>query len=349
MRNCLRYFTDGMLLLSMLLFLDHLVPVAKGATAVPLVDPPFSGTIFIDPDIITHADPTAFQAAVYTGQSARTMFDRRVNDWITVDAYLFDATFSDGLTAEIQVNPEFGSSGNAMIEAQTYGEAIGRIPTVLRSEMETVWIHKGVEPFGGGNNNILIHTGQADLYIADGILEETLVHEGSHTSLDATHAAAPGWLAAQGADPTFISTYARDNPTREDIAESFLSYLAIRYRSGRISQTLAETISQTIPNRIAYFDSQSFAMFPIPVDTPIAPGDANGDGIVDAGDLSALVLEIFDGDGVDPTAAVGGTFPGTIGSDANGDGAIDAGDLSCTVLIIFNGSGACSSIDTIPG
>lgn len=229
----------------------------------PQADPPFSGTIFIDPDIITSSDPTTLQTMVYAGQGLRTMFDRRVNNWITVNAYLFNASFDDGLTTEIQVNPEFGSSAAALVEAQKYGEVIGRLPTVLRTDVETVWIHKGTQPFGGGNNNLLIHTGQADLYVADGILEETFVHEAAHTSLDPTHATAPAWLAAQTADGTFISTYARDFPDREDIAESFLPYLAIRYRPDRISQSLADTILQTIPNRIAYFDNQSFNMYPI--------------------------------------------------------------------------------------
>ena len=225
--------------------------------------PPFGGTIFIDPDIITSSDPTTFQNLSFAGQGARTMFDRRVNDWITVDAYLFNASFDDGLAAEIQVNPEFGGSDAALAEAEKYAEVIGRLPTALRNDVETVWIHKGTQPFGGGNNNLLIHIGQADLYTADGILEETFVHEAAHTSLDAAHASAPAWLAAQSADPTFISTYARDFPNREDIAESFLPYLAIRYRSDRISQSLANTIMQTMPNRIAYFDNQSFDMYPI--------------------------------------------------------------------------------------
>ena len=77
------------------------------------------------------------------------------------------------------------------------------------------------------------------------------------------HSASAGWIAAQGKDPAFISTYARDNPTREDIAESFLPYLAVRYRPERISQTLANTILQTIPNRIAYFDSLGLNMLPV--------------------------------------------------------------------------------------
>lgn len=241
-----------------------LVQTVEGETIqVVQAEPPFSGTIFIDPDIITSSDPTTLQSVSYAGQGLRTMFDRRVNNWITVNAYLFNASFDDELTAEIQVNPEFGSSDAASVEAQKYAEVIGRLPTALRNDVETVWIHKGTQPFGGGNHNLLIHTGQADLYAADGILEETFVHEGAHTSLDATHASAPDWLAAQAADGTFISTYARDFPDREDIAESFLPYLAIRYRSDRISQSLADTILQTIPNRIDYFDSQSFDMYPI--------------------------------------------------------------------------------------
>jgi len=232
-------------------------------TGVPRPQPPFSGTIFIDADIITSSDPTTFQGLAFAGQGARTMFDRRVNNWINVEAYLFDASFDDGLSAEIQVNPEFGSSNAARVEAEKYAVVIGRLPTALRNDVETVWIHKGTEPFGGGNNNLLIHVGQADLYAADGILEETLVHEAVHTSLDATHASAPGWLAAQSADGTFISTYARDFPTREDLAETFVPYLAIRYRSDRISQSLAATILQAIPNRIAYLDGLALDMYPI--------------------------------------------------------------------------------------
>ena len=37
----------------------------------------------------------------------------------------------------------------------------------------------------------------------------------------------------------FISEYARDHPDREDIAESFLPYLAVRYRPERLTD--AET------------------------------------------------------------------------------------------------------------
>ncbi len=237
--------------------------VVPGMADIPLQkEPPFGGTIFIDPDIVVASDPTAYVGLIYAGQGERQMFDRRVNDWINVNAHLFNATYQDGLSIEIQVNPEFSQS-SALQQAERFGPIIGQLPTALRADLETVWIHNGNELFGGGNNNILIHTMQANVYIADGILEETLMHEASHTSLDANHAQSPGWINAQKEDNKFISTYARDNAAREDIAESFVAYFAIRFRTDRISSKLANTITNAIPNRIKYFDDLDLNMFPI--------------------------------------------------------------------------------------
>ena len=237
-------------------------------------DPPYAGTVWIDPDIITPSDPTALASVTDAGRGRRTMFDRRVKDRIVVDAYLFLARFDDGLTAEIQVNPEFGSVSAAMVEASMYGRLIGQLPTALRTNVETVWIHKGNQPLGGGNNNILIHAERAEQSMAKGYLEEELVHEAAHTSLDPPWMGivnAVDWGAAQTADGNFISDYARDHPEREDIAESFLPYLAVRYRSARISRSYERTILETMPNRIAYFDrllqaQPDNAMHPITAD-----------------------------------------------------------------------------------
>ncbi|MCB0062143.1 MAG: hypothetical protein KDE19_08515 [Caldilineaceae bacterium] len=79
----------------------------------------------------------------------------------------------------------------------------------------------------------------------------------------------------------------------------------------------------------------------LPAGATSQPGDCNADQRIDAGDLAATVLEIFDGDGNAPNAAAGGTFAGSPACDSNEDAAINAGDLSCLVLIIFNGPGAC--------
>lgn len=226
---------------------------------------------FLDPDIITESDPTTYQSMVESGRGDRWMYDRRPAEWVFLRPYLFDASFDDGLEIEIQVNPEFYSVAAAREQAERFAPIIGRLPTGLRKDVQTVWIHLGTNPFGGGNNNLLIHTGQADEYVNDGILEEVFVHEAAHTSLDADHAEDPSWLAAQQADPEFISTYANDNPNREDIAESYLLYLALRHRADRISQDLATTIAETIPNRIQYFDDHPIDLYPIVPPHPLIP------------------------------------------------------------------------------
>ncbi|MGB1616839.1 MAG: thrombospondin type 3 repeat-containing protein, partial [Pseudomonadales bacterium] len=257
--------------------------LAFSVSSLSFAEPPFGGTIFIDPDIITAQDPTTFQSIADAGQGQRSMYDRRVADWVSNNAFLFDATYSDGLTLEVQVNSEFETEALASAEAQKYAEAIGQLPKALRRDVETVWIHKGTEPFGGGNNNLLIHVGQSDLYVAEGILEETLVHEAAHTSIDAEHANSEGWITAQQADNGFISTYAQDYAVREDIAESFLPFLAVTYRSDRISDDLAQKINAAIPNRIDYFKRQAFDLSLLTETS----SDTDGDGVNDVEDNCA--------------------------------------------------------------
>ena len=239
--------------------------ISDAQPSIPKIQtiPPFDGTIFLDPDIIKSSDPSTFTSLVYAGQATRTMFDRRVDNWITVTPFIFNANYEEGMSIEIQINPEFKNVAEAEIQALKYAEVFGRLPTALRRDVKTSWIHKGTEPFGGGNNNLLIYIGQSLEYENDGILEETLVHEAAHSSLDEYHSASNGWLNAQKLDPSFISTYARDNPEREDVAETYLLYLALRYRPERISSSLKATILKTIPNRIKYFDSQNLKMYPI--------------------------------------------------------------------------------------
>lgn len=121
--------------------------------------PPFGGTTFLTPNIATPSDPSAFESISYKGTGKRTMFDRRKPDWVTLNPFLFEARFDDGKIVEMQVNPEFKNNENAGIEARKYAWLIGQLPPILRKDIQTSWIHKGNNLFGGGNNNILIHTG----------------------------------------------------------------------------------------------------------------------------------------------------------------------------------------------
>ena len=72
-------------------------------------DPPYHGTVYIDPDIITEVDPTTFQGLADAGQHQRTVFDRRTGRWGPLSVYVFEARYDGGLLIEALVNPEFGS------------------------------------------------------------------------------------------------------------------------------------------------------------------------------------------------------------------------------------------------
>lgn len=223
--------------------------------------PPYSGTIFLYPDLIKEDDPNAFQELKFLERTERAMFDRRVNRHQTSPVFLFEATFRDLDSIEVAVNREFETVEEATEQARRYTEAFGRLPAFLRTEIKALHIQAGTKPFGGGSR-VLIHTGQGERYSKDNILEETLAHEAAH-ALDRKHARNSDWQAAQKKDGNFISTYARDNPQREDIAESVVPFIAVRYRSDRVSEEQLKVIQRIMPARIAYFDSLNLDPAPL--------------------------------------------------------------------------------------
>lgn len=293
-------------------------------------NPPYSGTVFISTNIITSADWSAYESMTYAGLGSRQVFDRRVNQWLYQPMHLFNAVFADGLESEVQVNPEFGNQAAAAVVAEQYARVVGRLPTAVRVDADSITLHKGVQPFGGGNRNILIHTDQAIQY--GGYLEEALFHEATHTSFDADHADSPGWLAAQDDDPTFISTYARDNPTREDVAESLLPWYALRHTSA-LFPFQVQAITAAIPNRLSYFDQLEF-----PLNVPPAPsGDFNDDGQIDAADFTVWRDSL----------GQSGLAPYSLG-DANGDGVVAGVDYEIWKQQ-YGATGASGAIVPEPG
>ena len=114
---------------------------------------------------------------------------------------------------------------------------IGRLPNFLLTNVKTVWIHKGKKSYGGGNENLLIHTGRSKEYISKEILEEVFIHEAGHTSLDWDFGgllSKAEWQKAKSKDKEHISDYANN-----------------------------ELVLNTIPNRLKFFDEQNFNMYPL--------------------------------------------------------------------------------------
>jgi len=106
-----------------------------------------------------------------------------------------------------------------------------------------------------------------------------------------------------------------------------------------------DTFTYTVSDNDARGALSDTAQVAVTVQADAAPGDCNANGTIDAGDLTALGLEIFDGDGNRWYDADGGSvaFSG-YGCDANGDAVIDAGDLTCTARRIFDTAFVCGSV-----
>jgi hypothetical protein len=93
-----------------------------------------------------------------------------------------------------------------------------------------------------------------------------LIHEATHTSIDAYHypdreTDGAAWIDAVSKDDgCYISKYARDYPYREDLAELMPLYIAVRYFPDRILGDVRDKILSCNLNRIRYLDSLKLDM-----------------------------------------------------------------------------------------
>ncbi|MBN2036232.1 MAG: T9SS type A sorting domain-containing protein [Chitinispirillaceae bacterium] len=242
--------------------------------------PPYSGTIFDFPDAFLDTDPSCLTDVTYQGQENRRVYDRRVGS-VNLNVYVYLATFSDGVTWDMMVNPEFSQS-EAQEYAEEYARLAGQMPHCLREGVTGAAIHDGGNAWGGGNP-LTIHTGMGEnTYKRMGIMTETLIHESTHASFDRRYYN-DSWAAAANADGNYISTYARDNPRSEDHAETFLCWLVVRYKSDRVDARHITNITGAVPNRLEWYDNMNFNVFPI-----TGTGVAHDNGKVRSAPLTVL-------------------------------------------------------------
>ncbi len=238
-------------------------------------DPPFAGTVWIDPDIITSDDPTTFQSLNYRGLRRRKVYIRVEDRWRYVRVHLFVAIYRANRHTEkvlktgIWVNAEhFPDTDTAHSYGALFAEMLGRLPAVLRTCVKVIAIHEGPGALGGNDshNRISMHTDRLNDHRRP-FLEESMVHEAGHAceSEIRDRPSRRKWRKARAADEGFISDYARDHPLREDFAESILNWIALRYRPDRVNAKYREATVAAIPNRLAYLDGRISveAMYPM--------------------------------------------------------------------------------------
>ncbi len=279
--------------------LARIVALAGGLVVVAVAangqNPPFKGAVYISPNILTKDDPTAFRQATYRSTGGRQVFDRRIGKVQFARAHVFVASYIDGTEIEMIVNAEFGSREAAEPYAVKYATVIGRLPTFMRRGIDEVWIHDGDFPASGDTGNIAIHVQFTEVDEEMGYMEEVMMHEAVHASLDADHTAARGWRDAQSADGRYLTEYAQEFPDTEDFAETLPLYVAVEHLPGRLSATIERQIRRTIPNRIAYFDEQGFDEWCPIIPEDCGPGTETRRQVADLGD-ARLELDRLDPD-----------------------------------------------------
>ncbi|MBT3684520.1 MAG: hypothetical protein HOG40_02440, partial [Cryomorphaceae bacterium] len=231
---------------------------------IEILEPPFSGTMWDLPDLIKSSDYTIYSTSTYQGIETRLFYDKSIPDFINYPAHVYKVNFGDDLSVDFEIYTEFTQEEAESIE-QKYAPLIGQLGKDLRKNIKSFEFLKGEEVASAQRTddlnyaNITFHTDWLTNIVEtrpDGDkTEELLIHESAHLSIDPYVYGQQGWTDAVNLDGIFLSTYAKDNPDSEDIAETFQAYIAVKYYPDRISNSLRDTILSVCLNRFKYFDS----------------------------------------------------------------------------------------------
>ena len=231
---------------------------------IEILDPPLEGSMWDLPDLIKPSDFTVYSTSSYQGIENRLFYDKSISDFINYDAYVFKVNFKDGLILDFEIKTDFTLSKALEIEKK-FSPKIGQLGKELRKNINSIEFLKG--EFGASAQksedlvyaNITLHIDWINNIVEtrpDGDrTEELFIHEAAHLSIDPYVYGQQGWTDAVNLDGNYLSTYAKDNPDSEDVAETFLAYIAVKYFPERIGSSLRDTILSVCLNRFKYFDS----------------------------------------------------------------------------------------------
>lgn len=244
------------------LFLACLFALAASNAAVS-DEPPYFGTVYIDQDWLTPADPTLFLDSAYVGLETFTWFDFRTKQWSDSTAYTYTLRYEEDISITASIHTEL-PQGEIAQYLDDYAIALGRVPAKVLSglgELQFVPEAEDGQGFKGNGStdptHVVVYEDQPktelDKLLSNGWLEEVLIHELGHAVLDQRQESAE-WIAAKTADACYISTYALENPVHEDVAESLMPYLMLTLLPERVSEIDKSKINQCIAARKTVFD-----------------------------------------------------------------------------------------------
>jgi uncharacterized protein YoxC len=193
---------------------------------IEILEPPFYGTMWDLPDLITSSDYTIYSTSSYQGIETRLFYDKSIPDFLNYPAHVYKVNFGDDLSIDFEIYTEFTQEEAGNIE-QKYAPLIGQLGKDLRKNIKSFEFLKGEEVASAQRTddlnyaNISFHidwlTNIVETRPDGDKTEELLIHESAHLSIDPYVYGQQGWTDAVNLDGNFLSTYAKDNPDSEDV------------------------------------------------------------------------------------------------------------------------------------
>ncbi|MEZ6092691.1 MAG: hypothetical protein R3C03_00420 [Pirellulaceae bacterium] len=208
-----------------------------------------------DFDFITADDPSTFSELKFKERALAEMPDKRESSAdLFQEAYSFETKFSDSTSVAIYIDASSIDQTGARDLALKFVHPLGKLPTALRRGVSRLCVHNG-----GRNTTafsdvglIVVYAENADVRIENHDLEETIFQESVHAAWDAVNPDSTRWKMAQANDKSFATLYAKNNPTREDMAETALFAFTILHHPDRLPDEVKSQLKNSIPARLLY-------------------------------------------------------------------------------------------------
>lgn len=208
-----------------------------------------------DIDFIKDGDSDAFESFIYLKQERKEMPGANTNELFDEKAYIFKASFSNQKELEIWCHSSFISKDKAEEYVAKLCPRLGKLPEIQRDMLNHVVIHTGNRTAFAETEGrfFVLYSENMDTRIRNNDLEETVFHESVHASLQDIYENTSEWKTAQEKDKNYITSYAMEKPSLEDMPESALfCYTLIKY-PGRLSTEIENWVKEYIPNRLEFF------------------------------------------------------------------------------------------------
>lgn len=225
------------------------------------IDPLFPNSIVsTEIDFIREMDEDAFESLSFMGTEDKEMPDSRTDILFDTDTFVFQVNFTEGNPIEIWAHSSFATQEAAEEFAQKIVNRLGKLPDVMRNNLSHVVLHKGdATAFAEAEANFfVVYSENIDVRISNNDFEETVFHESVHATLDAIYLQNSEWILAQQNDNSYITEYAKNNPDKEDLAETALFVYTLNKFPERLPENVRTWMAANTPNRINFISTNIF-------------------------------------------------------------------------------------------